>query len=505
MFGNVCALALGVVAAVACCGCAIIDPTLDYDRARRHIADATGNENIYRPGDEAIVEERLEVLMSDGLTADEAAEVCLLNNRRLQAAFFDVGMARADVVQSGLLTNPSLGASVRFPSGGGLANVEASLAQNIAELWQIPVRKRAAERELDRAILELARLASTLALQSKEAYYRAVATGLRHKLAKENLTLARSLLELTEMRQQAGAGTELDVNLSRVVVVEAELALESARLEVAETGRALATLLGISRPASDIVLVTPLPDLSPEIPEAARLIQVARRVRLDIRAARQAVLSAQARLEEETRRVFPTIELGLQLERGARQSEGGRDILADTARASIAGGGLTAPEIQPRSQRDQDTDFIIGPSVRLELPIFDQNQARIARAAYAYEQATKTLDALDRELTQEVRGAVDRSLTAWRLLRVYQDRSIPLAKSTLTLSREAYKAGRTSFLSVLEAQRFFLDTRTRYVEAAERAAVTIPEVERTIGLPFAELIERARAEPDPETRQGVKP
>lgn len=505
MLGNVRAIALGVVAVVAGSGCATVDPTLDYDRARQHITDATGHENIYRPGNDAVVEARLDVLMTDGLTAPEAVEVCLLNNRRLQAAFFEVGMARADVVQSGLLANPSLAASVRFPSGGGLANVEFGLAQNIAELWQIPVRKQAAERELDRAILDLARLASTLAIQSKEAYFRAVATGERHKLAGDNLSIARNLLELAETRREAGAGTELDVNLSRAVVVEAELELETARLAVAETGRALATLLGIAAPASDIALTSPLPEVPPQMPEVARLIELAREVRLDIRAARQGVLSARARLEEEYRRVFPTIEIGIELERGERKSQGGRDIFADTARSSIAAGGLTAPEIQSRSQRDADTDFTIGPSVSLELPIFDQNQAQIAKAAYGYEQAVKTLEALDREVAQEVRGAVDRALTAWRLLRVYRVRSLPLAKNTLDLSREAYRAGRTSFLSVLEAQRFYLVTRSRSVDAAERAAITIPDVERAVGLPFDELVDRARAESGKDAGQGDTP
>ena len=108
-------VSLAVVSVVSSYGCATVDPRLDYDRTARYITAATGHENIYRPGDEAVVEAKLTELMSGGLTASEAVEVCLLNNRRLQAAFFEVGMARADVVQSGLLSNPSLGVSMRFP------------------------------------------------------------------------------------------------------------------------------------------------------------------------------------------------------------------------------------------------------------------------------------------------------------------------------------------------------------------------------------------------------
>ena len=61
------------------------------------------------------------------------------------------------------------------------------------------------------------------------------------------------------------------------------------------------------------------------------------------------------------------------------------------------------------------------------------------------------------------------------------------------MSREAYRAGRASFYAVLEAQRFFLESRSSYVSAAQAAAATLPELERTIGLPYARLLAEADA------------
>jgi cobalt-zinc-cadmium efflux system outer membrane protein len=470
-------------------GCATVDPKLDYQRVEQHVREATGQERVFHPDDANMIANHIERLMLDGLTADEAVEVCLLNNPTLQAAFMDIGMARADVVQAGLLSNPSLGVALRLPSGGGLANLEAGLAQNIAELWQIPHRKRAAERSLDAAVLKLAREAAGLAADTKVAYCKAVGADERHRIAQENLAIAKELLELALARQEAGAANELEVNLSRSLALDAELEMQSARLAAAETRRGLATLLGVTTDASALVLIDPLPETPRETPDPERLLDIARRWRLDIRVAEQAVLGAEARLEEEKRRLFRSVELGLSLERGERpRSAGGRDILADTARASIANGALTAPEIQPRSERDRDTDFTIGPSLDLELPIFDQNQAQIAKARFASQQAEKTLQALNRAAAQEVRGAIDRSFTAWELVRMCRDRALPLAQNNLDLSREAYRAGRTSFLSVLEAQRFFLSARSRYASAAEAAAVTIPELERAIGIPYARIV-----------------
>ncbi len=481
------------VTLVAMSGCATVDPRPDYERVGQHITDATGRERVYRPEDDALVAEIVAGLLQDGITADEGVEICLLNNPGLQAAFMDVGMARADVVQAGLFSNPFLGISAGFPDGGGLANLEASVAHNIAELWQIPIRTRAAERSLDAAVLDLARMTTEVAANAKAAYYVAVGADERLRIAQENRDIAKNLLELAEMRQTAGAANELDVNLSRSIAVNAEIEVQRARLAAADARRALATVWGLTGDANALALTDPLPTEFPETPDAESLVQLAKTWRLDIRTATKAVSAAEVRLEQQHALVFPTVEISLDMERGDRSSQGGRDFLADAARASIASGGLTAPDIQPRSERrgEKGQDVILGPGLGIELPIFDQNQAQIAKAQYAVQQARKTLDALDRAVTQEVRGAVDRAMTAWRLLRIYRDQSIPLAQSNLDLSREAYRAGRASFLSVLESQRFFLETRRGYVEASQSAATMIPELERMIGLPFTRLATEA--------------
>lgn len=495
-------LSFGVLAVVG--GCATVNPQHDYERVGQRVIEATGQERVYRPEDDALVDELVEGLARDGISADEAVQISLLNNPSLQAAFMDVGMARADVVQAGLFSNPFVGVSARFPDGGGLANIEASVAQNIAELWQIPARERAAERSLERAVLELARMAAGLAADAKAAFYTALGADEHHRIAQENLDISRNLLDLALTRQEAGAANELDVNLSRGVALGAEIEVERTRLAAADARRAMGTILGLVSDADGLVLTGSLPDQYPEIADVPSLVALAKGWRLDIRAAKEALAVAEARLEEQYRLVFPLVELGLELEREDRSSQGGRNILADTARASIAGGGLTAPEIQPRSERRSEggQNTIFGPSLGVELPIFDQNQAQIAKAQYAVQQARKTLEVVDRAVTQEVRGAADRALTAWKLMQKFRDQSIPLAQSNLELSREAYRAGRASFLSVLEAQRFFLETRSGFVSAAQNAATAVPDLERTIGLPFSKLEAEVRAEPPSEAEAG---
>ena len=56
--------------------------------------------------------------LEGGLTRNEAVSVALLNNRMLQSAFEEIGIAKSDLIQAGLYSNPNLGAIFRFPTKG---------------------------------------------------------------------------------------------------------------------------------------------------------------------------------------------------------------------------------------------------------------------------------------------------------------------------------------------------------------------------------------------------
>ena len=167
----------------------------------------------------------------------EAVQLCLVNNPKLQAAFLNAGVARAEVVQAGLFSNPTIGFSLRFPDGGGPTSFEASLAQNIAELWQIPARKRAAEQSLERALLTLAWEVSTTALEAKAAYYKAVRTDREIEVIQGNVDITKQLVDLAKIREEAGVGSLVDVQLSESELLQMELALRTATIAILPSGQ----------------------------------------------------------------------------------------------------------------------------------------------------------------------------------------------------------------------------------------------------------------------------
>lgn len=471
----------------AIAGCAVVDPRPDYDCVDQAVKASIGVSTVAPPNDEHVLRALVNERLDGGLTAIEALEICLLNNPRVQAAYSRVGVARADVVQARLFKNPTLSLSLRLPDGGGLGNLQADLVQNIAEIWLIPSRARVAEQSLRRETLDVAREISVAALETRAAYYTALAADREAELATESQSLAQKLVDVALARQAAGVGTEIDVNLARAEYMQAEITARTTRLAAFDARRHLVVLLGLLQKPGDLRLNDTLPDAASFAPDSEQLVLTAQRSRLDLVVADCQVDAAAARAELEKRSVFSSVDVGVSFERAERGRRGDRTWLADTAWASAEAGSLVPPTILPREKLATDT--VLGPSISLELPIFHQNQAQISRAEYMHQSAIATRAALILEVTQQTRAALMRAQAAWDISRHYSEQLLPLLEKNLELGREAYRAGKLSLLSVLEAQKSLLTARSRHVEALRNGATAVVELERVVGLPVDRILQ----------------
>ncbi len=437
-------------------GCASVDPTPDYDQAEREVVAATGADALYHPGEEEEARERVEQLLLDGLTPQEVAQIALLNNRGLQGLLLEIGMSRADAVQAGLLSNPSLEALVRLPVDSGSTTTEGGLIQNLIELWSLPARERLAESRTEQKVLEVAHRAVILAAQAKSAYYAAVASSSAASVAEENLATARGFLELTLERQEAGAATQVDVNAARSTFLEQQVIVRESEFAAYDSKRRLALVLGLGTPPEQLVLLGPFTEPPVFTADLARLLAMAEVHRLDLRAVEKEVEAAENALALERRLLLREGRGGL-----AFESEGG--------------------------------DLAIGPAVELELPIFDQNQAQIAKAEYRHAQATRRLEGLSASVAQQVRGAYERFSAARDTARLFRTELLPLREASLELARESFAAGKTGFLSVLEAQDRLLAARREYVSRLESVLTGLADLEAACGRPVDLLFEAAES------------
>ena len=101
-------LAALVLASTLCASCAARATSVDLNAALRertgHALKPAGGPSL--PPD---------VTLEDGLTSDEAVAIALWNSPSFQLTLADLGLARADLVEAGLLRNPVL--SLLFPWG----------------------------------------------------------------------------------------------------------------------------------------------------------------------------------------------------------------------------------------------------------------------------------------------------------------------------------------------------------------------------------------------------
>ena len=440
---------LVLVSVAALQGCTQVNPHSDFVRARELIETSTGFAEAYDPYEPPMSEVEIEETLTDGLSMDEAIRLTLLNNRQLQGAFMDIGVAKAEWVQSGLLSNPSVDVLVRFPVDGGRSMIEATLVQNLLELWRIPIRKEMSQHRLDETVLRIARLAGELVAETKRAYYEAVAAQERHHVAVENLAVVTKSYEAVRSMREAGAASTFDENLVRGRLQVSQMAVLPTRLDVANAKRRLARRLSIDQDVDGVALIDPLPDIVTEPADPDELIEIARDSRLDLRAYAAAIKETNDRLRLEHSKAWGEIALGPSVERPA-----------------TAG------------------DTLVGVGFSLELPIFDQNQAQVAKAVYLLRQMVKSYESVYLAVAQDIRIDVDRANTALAGMGFYQEELLPQAEKNLSFAMESYAAGQSSILALFEAQQALLDAQKGHVMVRLETATALADLEETVGLPL---------------------
>ncbi len=500
------------VAIVAWClslsGCVTVDPRPDFDRAQQMVAARTGVDQVYDPDASSDIEETIAALLVDGVTTDEAIQIALLNNRQFQLLFQEIGVSRSDVVQSGLLSNPSIGLSSRFPEAGGRSNFTLTFAQQIADLWQIPVRKRIAEAALEQTILNIVHEASKLALEVKRNCYQVMALKQLETIALESTEIANRSLTLAEDRFEAGEGGKVDVNLARASALSGRSRTMGLHREAELAQTTLAHTLGLARWREPWTLNDSLPQDTILFKDDDSLLVYAMTQRLDARAAAMKVQAAEDEIKRQYLSIFPNVTLGVEWERPERRSAPGRNILADTARSSVANGRLTAPSIQSRGERKrerrQSIDSLIGPTLDITLPIWDQNQAQIAKAQFLAVKARKAYEAILDDVSRDLQQAQTVATSASQLVKFFEDESLPHALQSVDAAQRAYRAGNLDILVLLDAQKTLVAQQEADIGANRDFAIAMAELRRATGgrLPSEsgdETIENHPHSPDTET------
>ncbi len=378
--------------------------------------------------------------LDDGLTSQEAVAIALWNSPPFQATLADLGLARADLVEAGLLRNPVF--SLLFPVGP--KQLEWTLQFPFEVLWQRPRRVAAAQLNAQVVGERLVWDALSLVAQARLAHAEAVIGDRRLQLTTENADLVQRLAGITEARLRAGDISELEARSARSDAARVQLVRRAVEHDRNLARLTLAATIGLDAVAEQ---VRPVPGERVESAacgtEAARL-EDALASRPDVRAAEIGIEAAAQRARWERSRVVNLIGI-----------------------LDANGQGLEGYEV--------------GPGVGFDLPIFSRNQGGIGRADAEVERASRQYAAVRAQVVSDVRSAAVRVEQAAQAIDAWQEEILPSLELEQRQAENAYKAGEIPLFALLDVSRRLVDGRTRLLDAEadlQRATIAL---ERSIG------------------------
>lgn len=459
------AAGLLALAASAAGGCAV-NPRAGFDQVQQTILLRTGAPVHWDTGtpEDRQVHEQVDRLLAQELTADEAVQVALLNSPELQTVLENLGIAQADLVQAGLLANPVISASIRFP-GRPQIPWGVSVEQDFIGLLFLPLRKSVAQASFEQARAQVIDAVLRRAAETRAAYYRLQGAQQLAEMRRTVVDAAEANLDASRRLREAGNTRELDFANDQGLLAQARVDLATAEAEAAEAREDLAVLMGAwGDHLATWRVGARLPDPPADVVPAEGLEAAAVRQRQDLAAARNGLVAA------------------------ARQ-------LGFANYAALLSGSTLGVD----AVRDPDVKTTIGPSIRATLPIFDQGQAAVARVQAQFRQARAGYLALAIQVRGQIRKAHYRMTAAQQRAMYYRDFVIPLRHRILEETQLQYNGMFVGVFVLLQAKQEEINAGAHYVEALRDYWVARAELEQALGgrLPVPADMPATRPAPDP--------
>ncbi len=367
-------------------------------------------------------------LLARPLSADDAVQVALLNNRGLQATYAELGIAEADRVQAGRLTNP--GFTFERLHRGDDVSIDRTFLFNILGLLTMPIRTDLERQRFELTQGRVAAEVMQVAADTRRAWVNAVAAQEAVSYMDQVKAAAEASAELARRMAAAGNFSKLDQAREQVFYAEATAQLARARQAALAGRERLTRLMGLWGEDIRYTLPGRLPDLPKSAREITDLETLALRQRLDVQGAMKEAEGVAASL-------------------GLTQATGFISVLEVGYRRNSETG-------QPRQT---------GYEIELRLPIFDWGGARVARAEHTYMQAVNHASDIAIRARSEVREAYGAYRTAFDLAQHYREEIVPLRKRISEENLLRYNGMLISVFELLADARQQISSVSAYLDA----------------------------------------
>jgi outer membrane protein TolC len=389
------------------------------------------------------IRSRVGELLKKPLSADDAVQIALLNNRGLQATFEELGIAEADRVRAGRLPNP--GFSYGRLRRGDEIEIERGIHFSLLELISLPLASRIENRRFEKTKLSVAADMLSIASQTRKTYLRAVAAQETVNYMTQVKEAAEAGAELANRMAKVGNWSRLSQMREQAFYAEATAQLARAKQMALTERERLTRLMGLWGENTKFELPERLPDLPKEPRELEDVEKIALAQRLDVQMAKRDTEGVASSLGLiKATRFINVLEVG----------------------------------VLRNSETDQPTQR--GYEISVELPIFDFGSARVAKAEAIYMQAVNRTAEVAINARSEAREAYTGYRTSFDLAKHYRDELVPLRKKISEENLLRYNGMLIGVFELLADAREQAASVNSYIEALRDFWLAESDLEMTL-------------------------
>jgi cobalt-zinc-cadmium efflux system outer membrane protein len=385
------------------------------------------------------------VTSDDGLSFEQVFEHAARDNMHIRAVRARRAAAEANVRIAGERPEPEFNAAYTRSEPHMAFTVTQPLEIGGQRARRIEVAKnelRLTDFDVDAALRDLRH-------DLRVAYFNLALSRNTRSLAQQVVDQANRLVGIAEARFEAG-------DIAQFEVLQAQLAASRASVDLSRAENTERTALAAINQLLNRAPQSPL-DLSvslfvPRQPvNSAQLISESLSQNVELRTAEQQIVAEQSRLRLARANRIPTPSVGPGIE-----------------------------AFDPSLPHN----YAFTMQVTVPLPVFNRGRPEIARSNALIDQLTAERDDARQRISAGIGQASLRLEAARQQVDFYETKLLPDAERVRAMAEEAYRAGQTGLLPVIDAQRNALEIRQGYLQALFDYQTALADLEQTAGVPL---------------------
>jgi cobalt-zinc-cadmium efflux system outer membrane protein len=310
----------------------------------------------------------------------------------------------------------------------------------------LPSRKKLSAIRFEQVKLHVADEVIRMVAGVRKSYFSALGAKQIRNLRNEITLAAANSFELAQRLHSAGNISDLELATENAYFEQSRLDLANSETALLDAREQLTRLMGLWGSHTNWRLPEQLPDIpDAEIP-LENLESMAIETRLDMAAERKAV-----------------------------------EALAQALGITIDWRWVGQIEVGVSTERETDRTWVTGPSLAIELPIFNQRQADIARLKAQLRRSQKRLTAQAIEIRSEVRSLRNRLIMQRNLVDHYRGTVLPLREQIVDLTLKNYNYMLTGAFDLLMAKQQEFEAYQKYLEAMRDYWIIRADMQRSLG------------------------